>query len=162
MGLWNRINANESDNGDRDGTDPQGILDTNLSTASSNWSAGEKQLLALARPLAVPKPILILDEATSNMDGETESIMLQLIKKEFVEQTVLAVLHRFKVIHLFDRVAVLKDWMLVECDKSEILLGRDSEFRRLYGALENSEIPEVHLIPLSMLVIFSPSTLPRC
>lgn len=138
VGLWNRINANESDNGDRDGTDPQGILDTDLSTASSNWSAGEKQLLALARPLAVPKPILILDEATSNMDGETESIMQQLIENEFVEQTVLAVLHRFKFIHLFDRVAVLKDGVLVECDKPEILLGRDSEFRRLYGALENN------------------------
>lgn len=71
------------------------------------------------------------------MDGETESIMQQLVNNEFGEQTILAVLHRFKFIHLFDRVAVLKDGVLVECDKPETLLGQDSEFRRLYSALQN-------------------------
>ncbi|KAJ5556172.1 P-loop containing nucleoside triphosphate hydrolase protein, partial [Penicillium frequentans] len=138
VGLWNRINANGSDNDDGGEINPPNVLSTDLATASTNWSAGEKQLLALARPLAVPKPILILDEATSSMDGETESIMQQLVNNEFGEQTILAVLHRFKYIHLFDRVAVLKDGVLVECDKPETLLGQDSEFRRLYSALENS------------------------
>ncbi|KAJ5928177.1 ATP-binding cassette transporter [Penicillium verhagenii] len=135
VGLWNRINANGSDNDGETGT--SNILSADLSTASTNWSAGEKQLFALARPLAVPKPILILDEATSSMDVETESIMQQLLQNEFREQTVVAVLHRFKYIHLFDLVAVLKDGVLVECDKPETLLGQDSDFRRLYGALDN-------------------------
>ncbi|KAJ5890223.1 P-loop containing nucleoside triphosphate hydrolase protein [Penicillium tannophilum] len=138
VGLWNRIDANGSDNDDGGETDTPNVLSADLATASTNWSAGEKQLLALARPLAVPKPILILDEATSSMDRETESIMQQLVNNEFGEQTILAVLHRFKFIHLFDRVAVLKDGVLVECDKPETLLGQDSEFRRLYSALENS------------------------
>ncbi|KAJ6002428.1 hypothetical protein N7451_004975 [Penicillium sp. IBT 35674x] len=137
VGLWNRINANGSDNNDEGETETQKVLDADLSTASTNWSAGEKQLLALARPLAVPKPVLILDEATSNMDGKTELIMQQLIENECGKQTVLAVLHRFNLIRLFDRVAVLKDGVLVECDKPETLLRQDSEFRRLYSALEN-------------------------
>ncbi|KAJ5949963.1 ATP-binding cassette transporter [Penicillium verhagenii] len=136
VGLWNRVNANGSDNNGEGQTDTTNVLSADLSTASTNWSAGEKQLFALARPLAVPKPILILDEATSSMDGETESIMQQLFENEFREQTVLAVLHRFKYIHLFDLVAVLKDGVLVECDKPESLLGQDSDFRRLYSALD--------------------------
>ncbi|KAJ6007677.1 hypothetical protein N7540_011653 [Penicillium herquei] len=130
VGLWNRINTR--------GSDIERVLDTDLSTASMNWSVGEKQLLALACPLAVPKPILILDEATSSLDVETELIVQQLIEKEFAGRTVLAVVHRFKFIHLFDRVAFMKDGVLVECDNPEILLGRDSEFRRLYNALENN------------------------
>ncbi|KAJ5626822.1 ATP-binding cassette transporter [Penicillium herquei] len=138
VGLWDRINARGTDNTGQDESNTESVLDTDLSTASTNWSVGEKQLLALARPLAVPKPILILDEATSSLDGETELIMHQLIEKEFAEQTILAVVHRFKFIHLFDRVAFMKDGVLVECDKPEVLLERDSEFRRLYNALENN------------------------
>ncbi|KAJ5716375.1 hypothetical protein N7493_008286 [Penicillium malachiteum] len=138
VGLWDRINAGGSDNSSQDETDTEKILDTDLSTASTKWSVGEKQLLALARPLAVPKLILILDEATSSLDGETEPIMQRLIEKEFAGQTILAVVHRFKFIHLFDRVAFMNDGVLVECDKPEILLGRDSELRRWYNALENN------------------------
>ncbi|KAJ5702452.1 ATP-binding cassette transporter [Penicillium malachiteum] len=126
VGLWDRINARGSDNSCQDETGTETVLDTDLSTASTNWSVGEKQLLALARPLAVPKPILILDEATSSLDGDRKLSMQQLIEKEFAEQTILAVVHRFKFIHLFDRVAFMKDGVLVECDKPEVLLERDT------------------------------------
>lgn len=128
VGLWSRIQTETGGNQDeRD-------LDTDLTNASTSWSVGERQLLALARTIAVPRPIIILDEATSSVDGETESKMQELIETELASQTVLAVVHRFRFIDRFDRVAVLKDGNLVECDKPQNLLGRDTEFRRLYNA----------------------------
>ncbi|KAK4204615.1 P-loop containing nucleoside triphosphate hydrolase protein [Triangularia verruculosa] len=118
VGLWEKLDGNKG-------------LDTEL--AASEWSHGERQLLCLARALTSPSKILILDEATSSVDDETETIMQGVIDCEFKAQTVIAVVHRFKHIHKFDRVAVLKKGVLVECDSPHNLMGQDSEFRRLYN-----------------------------
>ncbi|OOF98777.1 hypothetical protein ASPCADRAFT_394152 [Aspergillus carbonarius ITEM 5010] len=122
VGLWDRIEAN-------------GGLEMDLSNISS-WSVGERQLLALARALAVPPPVLILDEATSSVDRETEAAMQDIIEQDFAQQTVVAVIHRLSYIDRFDRVVFLKNGELVECDTPQALLARDSEFRQLYQALE--------------------------
>ncbi|PWY66113.1 putative multidrug resistance-associated protein [Aspergillus heteromorphus CBS 117.55] len=121
VGLWTRVTAD-------------GGLDVHVD--SLDWSYGEKQLLALARALVVDSPILILDEATSSVDHETESLMYDIIAKECPTQTVLAVVHRLDHIHRFDRVAVLEAGELVEVDQPAVLLGRESAFRRLYLALK--------------------------
>ncbi|OJJ78094.1 hypothetical protein ASPBRDRAFT_50885 [Aspergillus brasiliensis CBS 101740] len=122
VGLWSRINV-------------EGGLDMGM-TSISTWSVGEKQLLALARALVVPRPILVLDEATSSVDRETEALMQEIIEQDFRQQTVIAVVHRFAYIDGFDRVALLKDGEMIECDAPQALLGRDSEFRQLYRAWE--------------------------
>ncbi|GKZ49573.1 hypothetical protein AbraIFM66951_002142 [Aspergillus brasiliensis] len=122
VGLWSRINV-------------EGGLDMDM-TSISTWSVGEKQLLALARALVVPRPILVLDEATSSVDRETEALMQEIIEHDFRQQTVIAVVHRFAYIDGFDRVALLKDGEMIECDAPQALLGRDSEFRQLYRAWE--------------------------
>ncbi|KAJ5937598.1 ABC transporter integral membrane type 1 [Penicillium verhagenii] len=99
-----------------------------------DWSYGEKQLLALARALTSPSPLLILDEATSNVDWETEARMLGIIEQECAEQTVIAVVHRLRHIERFDSVALLRQGAVVEFDAPKVLLGRDSEFRKLFTA----------------------------
>ncbi|KAJ5752890.1 ABC transporter integral membrane type 1 [Penicillium odoratum] len=101
-----------------------------------DWSYGEKQLLALARALTTPSPLLILDEATSSVDWETEARMLDIIEQECATQTVIAVVHRLQHIERFDSVALLQHGTLVEFDAPGALLGRESKFRQLYTALQ--------------------------
>ncbi|KAJ6072100.1 hypothetical protein N7499_010114 [Penicillium canescens] len=124
VGLWEKISRN-------------GGLDADLQPA--NWSAGERQLLALARSLTSASPILILDEATSSVDTETERMMQKVIDEEFADRTIIAIVHRFAYIDRFERVAVLQAGKVVECDTPKALLARDSRFRELYSAsLEQS------------------------
>ncbi|GKZ81373.1 hypothetical protein AnigIFM56816_005888 [Aspergillus niger] len=122
VGLWSRISAH-------------GGLDMDMSRIST-WSGGERQLLALARALVVPRPILVLDEATSSVDRETEALVQDLIEQDFRQQTVISVVHRFTYIDRFDRIVFLRDGEMVECDTPQALLGRDCNFRELYRAWE--------------------------
>ncbi|KAL4908813.1 hypothetical protein BDW74DRAFT_187329 [Aspergillus multicolor] len=120
VGLWDRIRA-------------KGGLD--MEYAAADWSVGQRQLLALTRALVSKKKLLILDEVSSGVDWETEKIMQDIIEKEFAQQTVIAVVHRFRFIHSFDRVMVLRQGELVESGSAEFLLQReDSVFRSLYTA----------------------------
>ncbi|ETS77362.1 hypothetical protein PFICI_11236 [Pestalotiopsis fici W106-1] len=100
----------------------------------SRWSQGENQLLCLARALLVPSKILILDEATSNVDDQTEGIMLDVIGQAFKDHTVISVIHRLSKIDTYDRVVVLKDGRLIESDSPASLLEKDTVFRELYQA----------------------------
>ncbi|KAJ9151149.1 putative Multidrug resistance-associated protein [Pleurostoma richardsiae] len=122
-----------------DGVIAKGGLDAEL--AAGEWSAGERQLLALARALlrAETSRILVLDEAASNVDAKTEAIMQDIIEREFAGQTVISVVHRLRYIDRFDRVALLKQGSLVEWDSPAALLGWDSEFRKLYLALQRAD-----------------------
>ncbi|KAJ5971441.1 ABC transporter integral membrane type 1 [Penicillium vulpinum] len=119
VGLWESLSA-------------KGGLDVTLDAL--DWSYGEKQLLALARALTTPSPLLILDEATSSVDWETEVRMLEIIEQECAAQTVIAVVHRLRHIERFDSVALLQNGSLIEFDAPGALLGRESEFRKLYTA----------------------------
>ncbi|OQE25971.1 hypothetical protein PENFLA_c007G05320 [Penicillium flavigenum] len=117
VGLWDQVHA-------------KGGLDMEFSAA--DWSVGQRQLLALSRALVKKSALLILDEVTSSVDWETEATMQDTIEKEFPEQTIIAVVHRFRYINWFDRVMLLKHGELVECDSAEALLQRDSDLRKLY------------------------------
>ncbi|KAJ5698780.1 hypothetical protein N7462_000785 [Penicillium macrosclerotiorum] len=121
VGLWKKV----CDNGHR-GEE----LDQPL--AISNWSAGERQLLSLARALIMKSSILVLDEATSSVDWETENTMQTIIEQEFASQTVVSVIHRLRYIERYDRVALLKQGRLVEYDSPRELLSRPSEFQSFY------------------------------
>ncbi|KAI0126998.1 ABC transporter [Xylariales sp. AK1849] len=108
----------------------QGGLGEELDTAA--WSAGQKQLLCLARAMVRNSKVLILDEATSSVDSETEAIMQDIIDTIFRDCTVLAVMHRLTHVTRYDKVALLDDGHLVEFDAPEILLSQESRFARLY------------------------------
>jgi ABC-type multidrug transport system fused ATPase/permease subunit len=97
-------------------------------------SHGQKQLLCLARALlrARHSPVLVLDEATSSVDLETEHRMQELIDEQFKGKTVIAIAHRLDTILDFDAVVVMDGGRIAEWGEPRSLLTRDSLFNSLY------------------------------
>lgn len=101
-------------------------MDTNL------FSHGQRQLFCLARALIHGSKVIILDEATSNVDVVSDKLMQRVIREQFADCTIIAVAHRLDTIIDFDRIAVIKDGRIAEFDTPKGLLGRDSIFKELY------------------------------
>ncbi|KAK4224363.1 hypothetical protein QBC38DRAFT_18446 [Podospora fimiseda] len=108
-----------------------------------NLSVGQRQLFCLARAMLRPGTILVLDEATSSIDGKTEEVIQRLIRKKFADKTIIAVAHRLDTIMDFDKVAVLDGGKLVEFDSPYSLLEvPGSAFGKLYKQMVESEEDE--------------------
>ena len=107
----------------------RGGLDQEM--GSQPFSQGQQQLFCLARAMLRDSRILILDEATSNVDLETDKWMQEIIRKEFKGHTVITVAHRIETILDSDVVAVLDKGVLVEFGSPEGLLSRPSLFKEL-------------------------------
>lgn len=110
----------------------RGGLDTDLNLQP--LSQGQQQLFCLARAMLRKSKILILDEATSNVDHETDQLMQKIIRQEFKSHTVITVAHRLDTILDADKIAVMDSGKLVEFDSPHALLARDSIFRELRGS----------------------------
>ncbi|KAJ3333133.1 hypothetical protein HDU76_011210 [Blyttiomyces sp. JEL0837] len=110
--------AGPEDNGDSSGKvkDNEFIitLDTAIAEGGSNLSAGQRQLLCLARALARKSRVIMLDEATASVDTETDSRIQETIRTEFAHCTVLTIAHRLKTVVDYDRVIVLDQGKIVE------------------------------------------------
>ncbi|KAJ6779807.1 hypothetical protein PWT90_01499 [Aphanocladium album] len=108
----------------------KGGLDTKMS--DMDLSKGSKQLFCLARAVLKQSKIVVLDEATSSIDVETEKIIQELIRTEFKDKTVIAIAHRLDSILASDMIAVMEAGELVEFAPPRELLARDSKFKQLY------------------------------
>ncbi len=100
---------------------PSGLA-TLLSDSSSLFSVGQRQLLCLARAILRGSRILVLDEATANVDMETDALIQQTIRSRFAHCTVITVAHRLATIIVSDRVLVLGAGRLLEYDAPLSLL----------------------------------------
>ena len=101
-------------------------------SSGSNYSAGEKQLLALCRALLKNSRIIVLDEATSSVDVETDAKLQQTIQREFSACTLLCIAHRLNTIIYYDRILVMDAGRVAEYDTPLHLFDReDSIFRSL-------------------------------
>ena len=82
-------------------------MDTNIGEDGHKLSGGQRQRLAIARAVLKDAPIMILDEATSNVDNETEAALKRSIEKISVDRTTLIIAHRLSTIRNADRIIVL-------------------------------------------------------
>ncbi|KAK2141179.1 hypothetical protein LSH36_1142g00052 [Paralvinella palmiformis] len=99
-----------------------GKLNFNCSEGCHNISAGQRQLLCLARALLRKSRILILDEATASCDVETDEVIQKTIRDEFIDCTVITVAHRLNTIKDYDRIMVLDNGVLKELDTPQKLM----------------------------------------
>jgi subfamily B ATP-binding cassette protein MsbA len=119
---------------------PQGY-DTVIGEKGFRLSGGERQRLAIARALLKNAPVLILDEATSSLDAESESLVQAALANLMQNRTVLVIAHRLGTIRRANRIAVLEDGRITAIGPHEELLTTSPTYQRLYQ-LQFMEVPE--------------------
>ncbi|MBR1802064.1 ABC transporter ATP-binding protein [Candidatus Saccharibacteria bacterium] len=112
---------------------PKG-LSTTIDEDSDNISAGEKQLLTIARAMVANPPMMILDEATSNVDTRTEKMIQDAFSKLTKGRTSFVIAHRLSTIRNADLILVMKDGNIIEQGKHEDLLAMNGFYAELYNS----------------------------
>lgn len=110
---------------------PEGYA-TVLKERGSNLSTGQRQLIALARTLALQPKILLLDEATAHVDSETEAVVQHALRVLRGKVTMFVIAHRLSTIRDADRILVLHQGCVVQEGRHEELLARDGLYRHLH------------------------------
>jgi subfamily B ATP-binding cassette protein MsbA len=106
--------------------------DTRLGEDAGRLSGGQKQRLSIARALYKDAPILILDEATSQLDSESEALVARALTNLMAGRTTLVIAHRLSTVRRADRILVLDRGRLVESGTHAELLTRNGLYRRLH------------------------------
>ncbi|HEX5416658.1 MAG TPA: ABC transporter ATP-binding protein, partial [Chloroflexota bacterium] len=106
--------------------------DSQVARGGDNFSSGQSQRIALARAFLKEAPIRILDEATSNLDGETEHAILQALEANRRQRTTIVIAHRLSTVLGADRVFVLDQGRLVETGTHQELLRRRGRYYELF------------------------------
>jgi ATP-binding cassette, subfamily B, multidrug efflux pump len=119
---------------------PQGY-DTMVQERASNLSLGQRQLIAIARAVLADPQVLILDEATSNIDSQTELLVQRALQQLLAGRTSLVIAHRLSTIRAADQVLVLDAGRIVERGRHEQLLRQRGYYYRLYQQQFAEAIP---------------------
>nr|QCO93577.1 ATP-binding cassette subfamily C member 6 [Chilo suppressalis] len=138
--LWNALEA-------VDLKEAVPALDFKVSEGGSNFSLGQRQLGCLARAILRGNRILVLDEATANVDPKTDEFIQRTIRKRFAECTVLTVAHRLNTIMDSDRVMVMDAGRLVEFDHPYCLLNNpNSHFTKMVNETSDKMSAQLYQI----------------
>jgi ABC-type multidrug transport system fused ATPase/permease subunit len=106
---------------------------TSVGERGVKLSGGQRQRLAIARAFLKDPPILILDEATSDLDAESEFLVQQALSELMKGRTVLVIAHRLATVRHADRIVVIHAGRIAEVGRHDELLVRDGIYRRLYA-----------------------------
>ena len=107
-------------------------LDYEIENNGNNISIGEKQLICIARALIKKSKIILMDEATANIDYKTETFLQTSINQSLKDCTVITIAHRIKTIINYDKILVLSNGEIVEYDSPKNLLEKQGLFYQLY------------------------------
>jgi ATP-binding cassette subfamily B protein len=108
-------------------------LDAKVDERGSNFSAGERQLLAFARAVYREAPILVLDEATANVDSDTEARLQAGVESLLEARTALIIAHRLSTVRKVDRIVVLAKGRVVEQGSHDELIAKNGVYARLHA-----------------------------
>ena len=115
-------------------------LDTEVRERGSRLSAGERQLVALARAALVDPAVLVLDEATSNLDPGTEAEVEHALERLMAGRTVIVVAHRLSTVQRADRIAVIADAQVAEYGTHAELIAKGGRYSALASAWQKSQV----------------------
>ena len=120
-------------------------LQTKLTEKAENFSGGQRQRLALARALLHDTPIYIFDEAASNIDAESEEMIMNVIRKLAETKTVLLISHRLSNVTECDRIYMMEGGQIKEQGTHDQLISREGKYKMLYQ--EQRELEQYVRIP---------------
>lgn len=120
--------------------DTQEGLETGLLEQGANLSGGQRQRLALARALLHDTPVYIFDEATSNIDAESEDLIMEVIRELARTRTVLLISHRLSNVMASDRIYLLEHGKILEQGTHQELMEKQGVYRKLYETQKNLEM----------------------
>ncbi len=114
----------------------EGTYDFQIVQGGANLSAGEGQLIALARAVAAETDLIFLDEATSSVDSLTEQLIQQAVGRLYADKTVIAIAHRLSTIRNADTILVMEDGRIAEAGSHAELMKTGGLYAALVGRLE--------------------------
>ncbi|CAD8094456.1 unnamed protein product [Paramecium primaurelia] len=114
-------------------------LNTQIQQSGCNLSLGEKQLITIARCMIENRKIILVDEATANIDNPTEELIKNIFKVHFKNQTMITIAHKVSTIMDSDKIVVLSAGQIIECDSPNNLLKQpQSEFRQIVDLINKN------------------------
>ena len=105
--------------------------DTEIGENGCNLSGGERQRISIARAFLKNAPIILLDEATASLDVENETLIQTALSKLIENKTVIVIAHRMRTVENADKIVVLSDGKISECDTPDKLMQKDSIFKHM-------------------------------
>ena len=113
-------------------------FDTQVGSGGGHLSGGEKQRISIARAMMKDAPIIILDEATANVDPENEKELMEAVSELTQEKTVIMIAHRLKTARHADQILVVDKGQIVQRGTHEELMAQDGIYRRFISGRERA------------------------